>query len=452
MRAARLLATVYRLTRSLLRNRRGNVLMLMVFSVIPLTLATGISVDYSRAARLQTRMNAAADAAALAAVTQPMMKQDNAVARTAAINMFNAQVSALKGLIYNSADLTVTITGTVGAANVRTAVVTYKAKSTNAFAGIVGLPIIEIGGSSTAHAAAAPNIDFYILLDTSPSMLLPTTTAGLASLKASTNGCAFACHKTDRSTTADLVQYNGVWMDYYEVARAKGIELRTDVLHQAVEDLTDTAFATAAENGARYRMGLSSFDYTHRLVWPKMASGGYYLESTLSTLKNHVADATVLPYCRNNQRVCGTNDSDTATNFTTAFTEMGSKIVNPGDGTNQATDKPQAILFLLTDGMRDESNNGRQLGPIPASLCTTIKNRGIRIAILYTEYLPESASDSWSVTNVKTPYLDPTDKISPALIACASSGLFYKVTTDNDISAALTALFQKAVSTARLTQ
>jgi hypothetical protein len=34
---------------------------------------------------------------------------------------------------------------------------------------------------------------------------------------------------------------------------------------------------------------------------------------------------------------------------------------------------------------------------------------------------------------------------------CASSGLYYEVTTDGDISGALQALFQKVITTARLT-
>ena len=35
---------------------------------------------------------------------------------------------------------------------------------------------------------------------------------------------------------------------------------------------------------------------------------------------------------------------------------------------------------------------------------------------------------------------------------CASPGLFFQVSTDQDITAAMNSLFQQAVSTARLTQ
>ena len=81
-----------------------------------------------------------------------------------------------------------------------------------------------------------------------------------------------------------------------------------------------------------------------------------------------------------------------------------------------------------------------------------MKNRGILIAVLYTEYLPLPASgtgsNSWYNSYV-APY---QSQIGPNLQNCASSNLFFSVTTDGDITAAMQALFQQAVTTARLTQ
>lgn len=128
-------------------DRRGNVLILMGFSVIPLTLAGGIAIDYSNAARLQTKLNAAADAAALTAVSTPMMKENDQTAKKAAKAMFNSQVNSLPGLIYDTNDLVVTITSTNGATSTRKAVVSYTAQSQNAFGGIIGMSTIEIGGT-----------------------------------------------------------------------------------------------------------------------------------------------------------------------------------------------------------------------------------------------------------------------------------------------------------------
>lgn len=453
--------------RRLRHDRRGNVVMLVGLAVVPLTVATGISIDYARAARLQTKMNAAADAAALAAVGKPWSQETNATVKTRTTAMFNAQVAGMPGLTYNN-DVTVTITGGPGASNTRTANVSYTAKSSNAFSGVIGMSTITIGGVSQATSSQAPNIDFYVLIDTSPSMLLPATSAGLASMTAATSGrfkadgskidsCAFACHQSDlnpKDSNEVICDKNGKnCIDYYQVARNNNLVLRTDLVKEAIKDLTDVATSTAATNGAKYRMGLADFDYTYRQLYPTLPIAGMNVDGNLTNVRNHVDDAVILSYCVNNQRVCGVGDNDTGTNVTAAFTgALATMPVSPGDGTNVAGDSPQAILFLVTDGMRDEDSGGRQLGPIPLAQCNTIKKRKIRIAVLNTQYLPESASDDWSKTNVRDPFLSPTDTISPALIACASPGLYYQVTTDSDISAALAALFQKAVSTAHITQ
>lgn len=450
---SRLIRWMPGLGRSWRRDRRGNVLMLFALSIIPLVFATGMGIDYARAMRLQTKLNAAADAAALAAVSRQAMNYLPSVGQAAAYQMFVTQTQALTsggGLVINYLDptqLTITVTQTQSSngasANVtRIATVSYRAKSTNAFPSILGLTTLTIKGTSATTASTAPNIDFYVMMDTSPSMLLPATSNGLSVMISATGGCAFACHQTNSTS------------DNYSIARKNNIVLRTDLVSQAVQDLTTTAAKIANQNNTTYRMGLSDFDYMFRQIWPtKQNSDGSYVDSNLTTVQSHVADAAVLTYCANNYRVCSTSDNDTATNQTAGFQGVSAQMPTPGNGTGQSGDMPQEVLFVITDGMRDElSGSSRIMGPIPSAICTAIKNRNIRIAILDTQYLPASASDSWSITNVRTPYLSPTDKITPALTACASPGLFYQVTTDSDISAALSQLFQTVVATAHITQ
>ena len=84
---------------------------------------------------------------------------------------------------------------------------------------------------------------------------------------------------------------------------------------------------------------------------------------------------------------------------------------------------------------------------IDTDWCTAVKNRGIRIAILYTEYLP-IPSNTWYTDHV-APY---QNNIGTQLETCASPGLYYEVTTDGDISAALQTLFQMAVQSAYLSK
>jgi Flp pilus assembly protein TadG len=427
-------------------DRRGNVLMIFAFSVIPLIFAAGMVIDYSRAARLQTKMNAIADAAALYAVSEPMLKVSSTTAKSKAMGFFNAQATGLNGLIY-SGDVSVVVTDTSPAALERNVTVSYQAQSFNIFGKILSRRTIEIGGTAIANAKTAPNIDFYMLLDTSPSMALPATSLGLTQLSKATKGCAFACHQTSTTSTdpGNTRQVNGQYVDYYYVAKNDlGLVLRSDLVTEAVEDLADVAKTAAQQNNAVYRMAIGSFDWDYHSIQDA--------PTTMDIAKGMVGQAQNLVVCRNNQRVCGKSDGDMHTNFTKALSGMDSRLpVAPGNGTNISGDTPQAIMFLITDGMRDENDGARKLGPMPTVTCDKIKNRGIKIAVLYTEYLWESASDSWSISNVRTPYLDSPEKISPPLLSCASPGLYYRVTTDSDISAALGNLFQRAVQSAHLT-
>ncbi|MFD1107574.1 TadE/TadG family type IV pilus assembly protein [Sphingobium olei] len=441
--------------RGLRQSQRGNALMIFAIALGPMVMGTGMVIDYSQAARLQSKMNAIADAAALSAVTKPMMRVNASTARQQAINLFKGQASSLNGLVFDpNTQLTVTVTDNVSASISRQATVTYTATSKNYFGGILGMQSIPIGGTSSSRAADAPNIDFYLLVDSSPSMAIPATTAGIAAMINATKsqgggaGCAFACHQTS-TTSSDpggTKKVNGAYVDNYYIAKTDlKLKLRMDLVQEAVADLTDVAISTAAENKASYRFAMSNFDVSYKPVLTTPVSP--------TTAKSSAANLQLLTVCRNNQAVCGINDNDQHTNFTAAFTgALANMPLIPGTGSNRAGDTPQAILFLITDGMRDENASGRKLGPIPTSQCTDIKNRGIRIAVLYTEYLYEAANDSWSISNVRNPYLAAPDKISPALASCASPNLFYKVTTGDDISASLAALFQKAVSTARLTR
>ncbi|MEO5865662.1 MAG: pilus assembly protein TadG-related protein, partial [Sphingomonas sp.] len=388
---------------------------------MPLTLATGMAIDYARASRLQTRLNAAADAAALAAVTQSMMKQDNATAKTTAQNMFNAQAANLSGLVYDPANLIVTIVGTVGAANTRTATVSYTAQSINAFSGVLGSPTITIGGTSASHADAAPNIDFYVLLDTSGSMNLPATSAGLTLLNSKTGGCSFACHSTNDATAKNA---SGQYTDYYGVATSYGISLRSDEAKKAIQNMMTLAASTSTQNYATYRAAMMTF-----AAQSTQANNSF---KTLQSLTNNLGDVSTAAgnaplslYYTNGCPKNGYCNNDTDTASSDAFTRMNTIIPAPGSGTNVNGDKPQAFMFVVTDGMRDENRaGGKPEVQFDTALCDTIKARGIRIAILYTEYLPGSiANDSWSNSASQGDIANRLIQIEPALQTCASSGL-----------------------------
>jgi hypothetical protein len=71
-------------------------------------------------------------------------------------------------------------------------------------------PTVTVTVTCVAWAAQAPpNIDFYVLLDNSPSMALPATTAGITKMQSLTTqeespgGCAFACHHVSTNANTD---------------------------------------------------------------------------------------------------------------------------------------------------------------------------------------------------------------------------------------------------------
>ena len=174
----------------------------------------------------------------------------------------------------------------------------------------------------------------------------------------------------------------------------------------------------------------------------------------MSAAQTAAATIDVLEVCSNNYLTCSNNNNDADTDFETAMKAINNVMVTPGTGTSGGT--PQEVLFLVTDGVDDEINSSscsqtldgtRCQQPFNTAMCTTVKNRGIRIAVLYTEYLP-LPTNAWYNSWV-SPF---QSQIGPNMESCASPGLFFQVTTDGDITAAMQALFQQAVSTARLSE
>jgi Flp pilus assembly protein TadG len=416
------------------QDRKGTTLLLFGLLAPVLIFAIGLSVDYSLAAARKSRVDAAADAAALMAVTPAMMKQSTATATTAAQNAFAGQVSGISGVSYSPSNLTVTVTTSGGT---RTVKVTYTATSANNFGGFLGQTNWTIGGTSTSSATQAPNIDFYLLLDNSPSMAIAATTAGINTMVANTasqGGCAFACHQTNPGADS-LGNPGGV--DNYQLAKNLGVTTRIDNLRSATQSLMDTATASQTANGNTYRMGIYTFAEAGAVT---IAS----LTSSLSSAKTLAGNIDVLTVYKNNWLTSSNKNNDTDTDFEQAMSDITAIMPTPGTGYTGST--PQEVLFLVSDGVDDKMSGGSRFeGLFDTSYCTTVKNKGIMVAVLYTEYLP-LPTNAWYNAHV-APF---QSQIAGNMQSCATPGLFFQVTTDSDITAAMAALFQAAITTAHL--
>jgi Flp pilus assembly protein TadG len=190
------------------RDKRANVAIIFAFALIPILTAIGCATDYTEATRIKAKMQAAADAAAVASVSK------NSAAWTAAVNMTsNGPVAAgvteanniYNGNVFNFANLyqngsvtsTVTKTGVNLTSNVQ-----FSAQVPVVFMKVLGWQNMTIGGSSSATSSLPRYIDFYMMLDVSGSMGLPSTSAEavrMQNINPDNNvqyptGCTLACH------------------------------------------------------------------------------------------------------------------------------------------------------------------------------------------------------------------------------------------------------------------
>jgi Flp pilus assembly protein TadG len=457
------LEALRREVRSFARNRRGNVAIIVAFVALALCFAAGMGVDYTLATERQEQIDGYADAAALAAVTPHMMTQTDAVAQAAAQQVFDSQLATVKNITYSPANISITDSESItGAQTTRTVTVTWTANSTNVFSSLLQMPSLPIGGTASATSTDSPKTDFYLLLDTSPSMEIAATQAGINTMVAATSaqgGCAFGCHESAPQTENPALGNPG-GEDNYALARNLGVTLRIDNVNAATTSLMSTATTTATNNNTTYRAAIYTMDYSlNQLIGirPPPAAD----TSNLVAAQAAAANITALEVYDNNCLTQSNCNSDEDSYLDTNLASMNTIMPNPGNGSNTAGDTPQEVLMIVSDGVQDYLNAGctyttalpRCQSPINTSVnpannldwCTTIKNRGIRIAFLYLEYYP-LPTNTWYNTNI-APF---QAQIATAAQNCASSGLYFEVTTGGDVTGAMADLFQKAVATARL--
>jgi Flp pilus assembly protein TadG len=423
------------------RNERGATATIFAVAAIPICMAVTLGIIVTDVFAARDQLNAAADAAALSAVGHAYLGSNAATARTAALQVFGIQ-STVNGVTLISNDVVVTDTITT-----RTAVATYAATVNVPFLALFNSGAVTITGTSTGVTTLPTYIDFYLLLDNTPSMSIGATTSDIAAMNAATatpttsymrsNGqCAFACH--DLSAAPN---------DYYTLAKSltPKFNMRIDVVRSATQSLMDTAAAAETVSG-QYRAGVYTFGTDATALGLTTIAA---LNSNLTTVKTAASaiDVMTIP----NQ---GYNN-DQITDFDGTLSAMNRVMTTPGDGS--APSSPQKVLFFVSDGVADFAypstcsqsllSSTRCQEPITVADCTAIKSRGIRIAVLYTTYYPLTNND-WYNTTV-APW---SSQIATNMRSCASTGLFFEVSPSGGIAAAMNALFQKAVSTARLSQ
>jgi Flp pilus assembly protein TadG len=137
-----------------LANRGGNVAVITALSALPIISAIGCVIDYSIATTIKTKLQAAADAATLAAVSanSPLIATANTMSGNGAVsggatytqNFFDSNLSSSPANTgYNSSSRTATVTKS---GTTITATLSYSAEVPTFFLGIIGHPNIALDG------------------------------------------------------------------------------------------------------------------------------------------------------------------------------------------------------------------------------------------------------------------------------------------------------------------
>jgi Flp pilus assembly protein TadG len=192
------------------RDRRGNIAVIFAFALLPVLSAIGCATDYSLASRMKAKMQSAADAAAVASISEnsagyiaaTKMTSDGSVSVgvTDASNIFLGNVPAV-GNGYTGNPLK-TLPTVIKTGSNLTSVVTFTAQVPTVFMNVAGFSSLTISGSSSASSSLPLYLDFYLTLDVSGSMGLPSTPAEALRMQAISpdnwvqyrSGCTLACH------------------------------------------------------------------------------------------------------------------------------------------------------------------------------------------------------------------------------------------------------------------
>jgi Flp pilus assembly protein TadG len=525
------------LIRRFLANAGGNVAVITALSALPVITAIGCVVDYSMASTIKTKLQAAADAATLAAVsansplvaTAKTMTGNGAVANgpTYTQNFFDSNLtSAPADSGYNSPSRTGTVTKS---GTTITAVLSYSAVVPTFFLGIIGHPNISITGSSTSSYTLPSYIDFYLMLDVSGSMGMPSTNAEMTRLQSVNpdnfgqypSGCTFACHftaagacgpqsnqgptpaagqptnpqpggycqgfiisrlgTTPSSITSGTNATNGSKVNWTnpQVSSCPSpgttscIQLRLDAVGYAINALLTQANATEGQTGITNQFRVGLYPFIQNVCYSNVNSSN----SCSVGLTTNLTGGTINNFATTLASLLDTGQNSTlgsgGTHFENGLNTMNANVIaNPaGSGTSA---NPLPYLFIVTDGSQDYqtqwngnwgSQNWSSTSAVPyqnsatvippnsvtsTDYCTTMKNRGITIAILYIPYQTIINANANFASNEDGYANNNIANIPAALQTCASTNFFYTANSPTDIQNALIAMFQQAVSTAHV--
>ncbi|WP_196260767.1 pilus assembly protein [Pelagibacterium limicola] len=344
-----------------------------------LMMASGVAIDYALALTSSQRLTAAANGAVLAALSEVQARAEVGEEYTRPMieeTMRSFFASASVGIPFTDVSR-VSPTVTVDRNNY-TASIAFDADYRTSLMKIFGYDTLPISNQAQAIITLRSYININIIVDTSQSMGVGATDRD-QQLVAQATGCAFACHINQARGNSS-----------YDRARNNGASMRIDVARNAVMSAMDT-LAGAREFDNQITIGLYRFTNT----FTEVLSPTHVRASDLAYVKSVAASEIAL-----DMTLGGTNQQE-------ALRQIASRV--PANGTGRSpTDRLQYII-VVTDGVENAQawlpnywffhnlatpNNPQRTYAshevnyaLNASVCSSLRDRGVEIFFIYTEYL-----------------------------------------------------------------
>jgi Flp pilus assembly protein TadG len=251
------------------------------------------------------------------------------------------------------------------------------------------------------------------------------------------------------------------------------IQLRADAVGYAVNNLLSNAYKAETANNRTDQFKVGLYPFIVQVYNNGSPDGSGYASLTTSINGSATSSGTINYAAANLATLLDTGNNAAlksgGTDIDGALTTVNTLITSVGGGTSNTDYLP--YVFLITDGSQDNQtqwggswSGSNHATTVDTSKCTTLKNRGITVAVLYIPYQPIQNPTNFAggedyAVNAILPYdstYNPNGASGPPTIpsqlqACASPNFYYTANTPGDIDDALTKMFNQAVKSAHVT-
>ena len=443
-------------------NERGTFAIYAALSFPIMLVIAGFGLDYWSTLSIKTRLDAAADTAAVAGANaaNAFVQLNGSLMSGTVLNLnaIAAGTAAANQAFYANAGATEINTPVVPTISVTyqnqayTATVSFSTTRPTGFSGFFGVTSLGLSGTATATQHQLTYINVYVLVDTSQSMGIAANQAQMTALYNATApynpdgpgiGCVFACHDP-----------SGTTVSMESVAHANNVTLRIDVARAAIYNMAQTANSSAVNGNIKFGVYAMQQNPSSGSLLTEVYPADPNLTSLTSNyplLMTAMAPTSyVLDLGSNNSG--GTGDS----NQTQSLATFAQKLPASGDGSSASS--PLVYVYVITDGALDTPGacvDGHCTSAMQSSACSALKQKGATVGVVYTTYIniythnnPALGLDA-RFNDLIQPFVG---FISGNLSGCSSgAGWYYQATDDTALLNAVNNLFASTLSLVRIT-